>query len=392
MVRRGAKTIGPFSAKVIQDKAREGQLLPGDQVKQVGQPNWRAAASIRGLFSVEAMRQAAVASPQRDTSPSEDIPEALPGNTQGVDAVIPEALPANMPAPPTIQNKTNTSRPNTKRNLVIVSSSVGGIFLLTAIALVISFNLPNSETDDIIPVESDEKTTVVVEESLDSQADNSLIQESIPQESTLPILPSDVSQNDLGSVVKQVRSNLGAGYTEPDLYLGMNTKSCYDDEFYLVNSRAAAASLAIKHLTDSQKPGWSNIKRLQENYEMLLGKQGFLRAQATVTFVEPLTISSNNNLNITLTAQVDIKDITETAPKDGEIIQYCIGQFKNAQPTEYHATLTPILKDGVYYIESHQVSGALNEATIREVVRRNVAILISLALPAHAKKGLSEAI
>ncbi|MGI9459139.1 MAG: DUF4339 domain-containing protein [Pirellulales bacterium] len=387
MVRRGAKTIGPFSTKVIQDKAREGQLLPADQVKQVGQLDWRAAASIRGLFSAEAIQQAASASPQGNNVPGEDIPEALPINNQGIDAVIPEALPANMPAPPPFQKKSVAGHANTKRNLIIVSSSVGGIVLVTAIALIIIFNLPNSETDDIIPVESVEKTTVVVEEPLNPEADNAPTQTSNP-----PILSSDVSQNDLDSIVKQVRSNLGAGYTEPDLYLGMNTKSCYDDDFYLVNSRAAAASLAIKHLTDSQKPGWSNIKRLQENIEMLLGKQGFLKAQATVTIVEPWNISSEDKLEITLTAQVDIQDITETAPKDGEIIQYCIGQFENAQPIKYHATLTPILKDGVYYIDSHQVSGPLNEATIREVIRRNVAILISLALPAHAKKGLSKAI
>ncbi len=387
MVRRGAKTIGPFSTKVIQDKAREGQLLPADQVKQVGQLDWRAAASIRGLFSAQVIQQAVSASPQGNNIPGEGIPEALPINNQGADALIPEALPANMPAPPSFQKKSVTGHTNTKRNLIIVSSSVGGIVLITAIALVIIFNLPSSETDDIIPVESDEKTTVVVEEPVNPQADNAPTQTSTP-----PILPSDVSQNDLGSIVKQVRSNLGAGYTETDLYLGMNTKSCYDDDFYLVNSRAAAASLAIKHLTDSQKPGWSNIKRLQENIEMLLGKQGFLKAQATVTLVEPLNISSEDKLEITLTAQVDIQDITETAPKDGEIIQYCIGQFENAQPIKYHATLKPILKDGVYYIDSHQVSGPLNEATIREVIRRNVAILISLALPAHAKKGLSEAI
>lgn len=387
MVRRGAKTIGPFSTKVIQDKAREGQLLPADQVKQVGQLDWRAAASIRGLFSAEAIQQAASAGPQGNNVPGEDVPEALPINNQGIDAVIPEALPANIPAPPAFQKKSVTGHTNTKRNLIIVSSSVGGIVLITALALVIIFNLPNSKTDDIIPAESGDKTTVVVEEPLNPQADNAPTQTSTP-----PILPSDVSQNDLGSIVKQVRSNLGAGYTETDLYLGMNTKSCYDDDFYLVNSRAAAASLASKHLTDSQKPGWSNIKRLQENIEMLLGKQGFLKAQATVTLVEPLNISSEDKLEITLTAQVDIQDITETAPKDGEIIQYCIGQFENAQPIKYHATLKPILKDGVYYIDSHQVSGPLNEGTIREVIRRNVAILISLALPAHAKKGLSEAI
>ena len=387
MVRRGTKTTGPVTTKVIQDKARVGQLMPTDQVKQVGQIEWRAAASIRGLFPAEVIQQAVSASPQGNNVPGEGIPEALPINNQGTDAVIPEALPANMPAPPSFQEKSVTGHTNTKRNLIIVSSSVGGIVLITAIALVIIFNLPSSETDDIIPVDSDEKTTVVVEEPLNPQADNAPTQTSTP-----PILPSDVSKNDLGSIVKQVRWNLGAGYTEPDLYLGMNTKSCYDDDFYLVNSRAAAASLAIKHLTDSQKPGWSNINRLQENIEMLLGKQGFLKAQATVTFIEPLNVSSENNLEITLTALVDIKDITETAPKDGEIIQYCIGQFENAQPTKYHATLTPILKDGVYYIDSHQVSGPLNEATIRDVVRRNVGMLISLALPAHAKKGLSEAI
>ena len=387
MVRRGTKTTGPVTTKLIQDKARVGQLLPTDQVKQVGQLEWRAAASIRGLFPAEAIQQSAVESLQGNNVPGEGILEALPGDTQGADAVIPEAFPANMPAPPPFQKKSVTGHTNTKRNLIIVSSSVGGIVLITAITLIIIFNLPNSETDVIIPVESDDKTTVVVEEPLNPEADNAPTQSSTP-----PILPSDVSQNDLGSIVKQVSSNLGAGYTEPDLYLGMNTKSCYDDDFYLVNSRAAAASLAIKHLTDGQKPGWNKFNRLQENLEMLLGKQGFLKAQASVTFVEPLNVSSKNNLEITLTALVDIKDITETAPKDGEIIQYCIGQFENAQPTKYHATLTPILKDGVYYIDSHQVSGPLNEATIREVVRRNVAILISLALPAHAKKGLSEAI
>ena len=170
MVRRGTKTTGPVTTKVIQDKARVGQLLPTDQVKQVGQLEWRAAASIRGLFPAEVLQQAVAASPQGNDVPGEGIPEALPINNQGADAVIPEALPANMPSPPTFQKKTITGHTNPKRNLIIVSSSVGGIVLITAIALVIIFNLPNSKTDDIIPAESDDKTTVVVEDVNNPQA------------------------------------------------------------------------------------------------------------------------------------------------------------------------------------------------------------------------------
>ena len=189
MVRRGAKTTGPFSTKVIQDKAREGQLLPADQVKQVGQLDWRAAASIGGLFSAEVIQQAASASPQGNDVPGEGNPEALP---IGTEAFVSEALPANMPAPPAFQKKTITGHTNTKRNLIIVSSSVGGIVLITAIALVIIFNLPNSETDDIIPVESDEKITVVVEEPLNPQADNTPTQTSTPagNAQSRPSMPS----------------------------------------------------------------------------------------------------------------------------------------------------------------------------------------------------------
>lgn len=387
MVRRDAKTIGPFSTKVIQEKAREGQLLPADQVKQVGQLDWRAAASIRGLFPAEVIQQAVAASPRENNVPGEGIPEVLPVNSQGTEAVILEGLPANMPTPPTFLEKKRSGHTNTKRNLIIVSSAVGGIVLIITIALVIVFNPFSSKTDDIIPVEPDGKTVVIVEEPQGSETNNA----PATPPTTTPTT-SDVSPDDLSSIVKQLSSNIGAGYTEPDLYLGMNTKLCYDDDFYLVNSRAAASSLAAKHLTGSLEPGWNNIKCLQENFEMLLGKQGFLKARATVELVEPLSISSENKIEITLTAQIDIQEITETAPKNGEIIQYCVGQFENAQPTKYHATLKPILKDGVYYIDSHQVSGPLNEATIREVIRRNVAILISFALPTHAKKGLSEAI
>ncbi len=202
MVRRGAKTIGPFSTKVIQDKAREGQLLPADQVKQVGQLDWRAAASIRGLFSAGAIQQAASASPQGNNVLGEDIPEALPINNQGIDAVIPEALPADMPAPPPFQKKSVTGHTNTKRNLIIVSSSVGGIVLVTAIALIIIFNLPNSETDDIIPVESDEKTTVVVEDPLNPEADN------IPtQESTTTTQPSNGSPKEFPETKKPLAAD-----------------------------------------------------------------------------------------------------------------------------------------------------------------------------------------
>ena len=383
MVRRGAKTIGPFSTKVIQDKVREGQLLPADQVKQVGQLDWRAAASIRGLFSAEVIQQAASANPQGNDVLGEGIPEALPIGTEAFGSDVSEALPANMPAPPTFQKKPITGHTNPKRNLIIVSLSVGGIVLIITITLFIVFNPFSSKTDDTIPVEPDEKTVVIVEEPQSSEAKNAPVN---------PLIQSDVSSDDLSSIVNQISSNMGAGYTEPDLYLGMNTKSCYEDDFFLVNSRAAARSLAAEHQIASLEPGWNHIKLLQENFEMLLGKQGFLKARATVELVEPLNISSENKLEITLTAQIDIQEITETAPKNGAIIQYCISQFEKAQPTQYHATLQPILKDGVYYIDSHQVSGPLNEATIREVIRRNVAILISLALPAHSKKGLTEAI
>jgi len=78
------------------------------------------------FFSAEAIQQAASASPQGNNVPGEDIPEALPINNQGIDAIIPEALPANMPAPPPFQKKSVTGHANTKRNLIVVSSSVGG--------------------------------------------------------------------------------------------------------------------------------------------------------------------------------------------------------------------------------------------------------------------------
>ena len=175
MVRRGAKTIGPFSTKVIQDKAREGQLLPTDQVKQAGQSDWRAAASIRGLFSAEVIQQAAVTNVQGIDNHGEAIPEALPVNNQGADAGIPETLSANMPVPPIFQRKIHTGQTKGKRTLIIVSSSVGGIVLMSFIAFVIVITLPTSKTDDIIPVDSDEKTTVVVEQNFESKADDPLL-------------------------------------------------------------------------------------------------------------------------------------------------------------------------------------------------------------------------
>lgn len=50
MARRGTKSVGPMSMATLQDKAFSGKLQPSDQVKLVGENEWRPAGSIRGLF------------------------------------------------------------------------------------------------------------------------------------------------------------------------------------------------------------------------------------------------------------------------------------------------------------------------------------------------------
>ena len=79
MAKRGTKTVGPLSMKVLQDKATSGRLLPSDLVKLVNQDEWRPAANIRGLFP--------------------NIPSKPTSENVGVEGVMPKMTPAN-PGPP----------------------------------------------------------------------------------------------------------------------------------------------------------------------------------------------------------------------------------------------------------------------------------------------------
>lgn len=384
MVRRGDKKFGPLSTEVLKEKAGAGQLMPSDLVKQVGHLEWRAAANIRGLFSGEVVQQAAAAHHARNDEKISGTAVASSVTTPRATSVSPEALPPNSPAPPPFRIPARVPRINSKRKWILVSSSLGGLLLVTSIVLVISFLMHSRENGDTDRQPVDENISYAADET--SKHENG-----VP--AILPKSPSNTDSNGLASIVGQLHTNMSGGYTEPNLFLGLNTKSCYeDDSFYLVNSRAAGAALAAEHITQGVNPGVSRIAQVQENLEMLLGDHGFLKAEATVEFIEPIRISSENSTEITFTASVKINKITETVPGNGAIIRYCVEKFESLQPVKYSAELKPAFKEGVFYIDSHQVNGPLNEDAIKEVIKRNVAILISLPLTEYAKEGLLEAI
>ena len=343
MVRRGDKKFGPLSTEVLKHKAGAGQLMPSDLVKQVGHLEWQAAANIRGLFSEEVVRRAAIARDSGNCGNVSGTAVASSVTTPRTTAVTPETLPPKSPAPPPFRMPARNPRVNAKKKWILVSSSLGGLLVVTAIALV--------------------------------------------------IISLNAEPNGLASVVGKLHASMGGGYTESNLFLGLNTKSCYeDDSFYLVNCRAAGTALAVDHLTQGVNPGFSRIAQVQEDLEMLLGDHGFLKAEANIEFIEPIRVSSEDSAEITFTASVKINEILETVPENGAIIRYCIEKFESLQPVKYTAKLKPAFKEGAFCIDSHQVNGPLDEITIKEVIKRNVSILISLPITEYAKEGLLEAI
>ena len=105
MARRGTKSVGPMSMATLQDKAFSGKLQPSDQVKLVGQNEWRTAGSIRGLFPT--------------------IPTQPTSENVGIEAVMPNMTPAN-PGPP----------PFTPSIKLAEGQKLGGWLFLVAFGLV----------------------------------------------------------------------------------------------------------------------------------------------------------------------------------------------------------------------------------------------------------------
>ena len=351
MVRRGDVTFGPVSAQNLQQKAASGELLPTDQIKQQGQMEWRAASSVRGI-------QFRTVEPE----PAELV-EVVEAANHGMTATA-------SPMPPPFRANAIEKRSKVSTTTIL---GVGGTVLLVALLSLGAWRYfsgsQSPRPEDLLTDADEQDTLLVVRES-----------------------PEDAKQS-LEDVVAAINNELVPNYVEESLYLGVNCKKCYEEEFFLPNARAAATSAATERIGNVAGGGGSRIQQLQDDLDLLLGEFGFLAAKARVEIVQPVQIDDAlEGRTITFEVRVKLLEFTESAPREGEIIEACRQQFLAEDPTLYRATVEPKQAENGYVVNSQQVNGPLGTATIKDLIRRNVASLLSLNIPPYAKQAVIDAI
>ena len=345
MVKRGELTFGPVSSENLQQKAESGELLPTDQIKQQGHFEWRSASSVKGLkFKIR-------------------LGSGIEGTGGGQGG---KRLPTPPMPPPPVPGKTSWyEKPKVRRTVQVL--------LVTVLVVGVPW------------------LGIAVYRYLKDTAKEQVSEESDQQN---PVRAAEAEPYSLENIIAEINKELGPGYVEESLYIGASSRKCYEDQVFLANARAAAAKAELRKINDRVAFGPDRAKEIQGDFDFLVGEYGFLAARAEVDIIRPIETQDSGESEvqqISFEVRVNVTEFYESAPEQGSVVDFVRKQYRGDAPVPYQATLTPNEFEGTYVIDSHQVNGPLDSATIKDVIRRNVSTLLSLKLPEYAKTAVTDA-